>query len=323
MRVHHQQVSGVGADVEHAQAHGSTLLGHSVRAREDRGTRAGSGGPATEERGRDGRTGTAPARHVGLVRARGRSGVPACPCRVRQPGRRVRGPAVRPDLAHVELSASSARAARASTPTHRTSAAARWARTSPTRTTKRSRRVRRDARRGAVAAEARRQGPQARLDRGRRGRRAQDPRDDRRRPAGVRVPQPDRLRSVVRAGGGAGCALHALAFRLGKNPVETKPDVCWRPDPPDLPRGRAPGRQPLHRGEHRGVRPARLGTGVTTSTGTARGTPRRTSPWSPSTSPRGRAHRADGAPAYEELVRHCDATPALAVRAGAAPCRPR
>lgn len=28
--------------------------------------------------------------------------------------------------------------------------------------------------------------------------------------------------------GGAGCALHALAFRLGKNPVETKPDVCWQ-----------------------------------------------------------------------------------------------
>ncbi|WP_395657054.1 hypothetical protein [Nocardioides sp.] len=29
-------------------------------------------------------------------------------------------------------------------------------------------------------------------------------------------------------GGGAGCALHALAFVLGKNPVETKPDVCWQ-----------------------------------------------------------------------------------------------
>ena len=29
-------------------------------------------------------------------------------------------------------------------------------------------------------------------------------------------------------GGGAGCALHALAFTLGKNPLETKPDVCWQ-----------------------------------------------------------------------------------------------
>ena len=27
---------------------------------------------------------------------------------------------------------------------------------------------------------------------------------------------------------GAGCALHALAFRLDKNPLETKPDVCWQ-----------------------------------------------------------------------------------------------
>ncbi|MDF1606165.1 hypothetical protein [Nocardioides sp. YIM 152315] len=27
---------------------------------------------------------------------------------------------------------------------------------------------------------------------------------------------------------GAGCALHALAYVLEKNPVETKPDVCWQ-----------------------------------------------------------------------------------------------
>ncbi len=27
---------------------------------------------------------------------------------------------------------------------------------------------------------------------------------------------------------GTGCALHALAYVLGKNPVETKPDVCWQ-----------------------------------------------------------------------------------------------
>src|SRR3954462_7522195 len=26
---------------------------------------------------------------------------------------------------------------------------------------------------------------------------------------------------------GAACALHALAFVPGKNPLETKPDVCW------------------------------------------------------------------------------------------------
>ncbi len=27
---------------------------------------------------------------------------------------------------------------------------------------------------------------------------------------------------------GAGCALHALAFQLERNPLETKPDVCWQ-----------------------------------------------------------------------------------------------
>jgi hypothetical protein len=28
--------------------------------------------------------------------------------------------------------------------------------------------------------------------------------------------------------GGAGCALHALALRDGRHPLETKPDVCWQ-----------------------------------------------------------------------------------------------
>ncbi|WP_210649967.1 hypothetical protein [Nocardioides sp. SYSU D00065] len=28
--------------------------------------------------------------------------------------------------------------------------------------------------------------------------------------------------------GGAGCALHGLALRSGRNPLETKPDVCWQ-----------------------------------------------------------------------------------------------
>ncbi|NYD43522.1 hypothetical protein [Nocardioides panaciterrulae] len=32
----------------------------------------------------------------------------------------------------------------------------------------------------------------------------------------------------AKGGGGAGCALHALAYVLGKNPLETKPDVCWQ-----------------------------------------------------------------------------------------------
>ena len=29
-------------------------------------------------------------------------------------------------------------------------------------------------------------------------------------------------------GAGAGCALHGLALRQGRNPLETKPDVCWQ-----------------------------------------------------------------------------------------------
>jgi hypothetical protein len=28
--------------------------------------------------------------------------------------------------------------------------------------------------------------------------------------------------------GGEGCALHGLALRQGRNPLETKPDVCWQ-----------------------------------------------------------------------------------------------
>jgi hypothetical protein len=32
----------------------------------------------------------------------------------------------------------------------------------------------------------------------------------------------------AKGGGGAGCALHALAYVLGKHPLETKPDVCWQ-----------------------------------------------------------------------------------------------
>jgi hypothetical protein len=28
--------------------------------------------------------------------------------------------------------------------------------------------------------------------------------------------------------GGAGCALHAMALRTGRHPVQTKPDVCWQ-----------------------------------------------------------------------------------------------
>ena len=39
----------------------------------------------------------------------------------------------------------------------------------------------------------------------------------------MRLPQPGRLRAP-----GAGCALHGLALEQGRNPLETKPDVCWQ-----------------------------------------------------------------------------------------------
>lgn len=38
----------------------------------------------------------------------------------------------------------------------------------------------------------------------------------------MRLPEPARLR------GGAGCALHILALREDREPLETKPDVCWQ-----------------------------------------------------------------------------------------------
>ena len=67
------------------------------------------------------------------------------------------------------------------------------------------------------------QGQEVGLGRDGRRRRAQDPHRRGRRPAGLRVPQPSRLRT-----NGAGCALHGLASSRASNPLETKPDVCWQ-----------------------------------------------------------------------------------------------
>ena len=119
--------------------------------------------------------------------------------------------------------------------------------------------------------------------------------------------------------GGAGCALHGLALRTGRHPVQTKPDVCWQLpirrtyDRVDAPRRhRGPGRSRsasttagLGRGrarpglvllgQHRGARRPRAGLRVE----------------------RDRAGRADGRPAYDELVRHCERR--LAADGGAGP----
>ena len=76
---------------------------------------------------------------------------------------------------------------------------------------------------------------------------------------------------------GAGCALHALAFVLEKNPLETKPDVCWQ-----LPIRRTfrtvNARMAVTTPRSRSASTT-AGAGdraATTSTGTAPATPRRT-----------------------------------------------
>ena len=57
------------------------------------------------------------------------------------------------------------------------------------------------------------------LDADRRGRRPADP------PCG-RAPASSRTGPA--SPGGAGCSLHILALREGREPLETKPDVCWQ-----------------------------------------------------------------------------------------------
>ena len=69
----------------------------------------------------------------------------------------------------------------------------------------------------ARAAPVRRSG----LGRDRRRGRAQDPGRRARRRACIFHNRPD-------FAGGAGCALHGLALQQGRNPLETKPDVCWQ-----------------------------------------------------------------------------------------------
>ena len=110
----------------------------------------------------------------------------------------------------------------------------------------------------------------------------------------------------------------------GKNPLETKPDVCWqlpirrtfrnveRQDGTSTPRSRSAS-----------TTGAAGGPAATTWTGTARATPRRTSRAEPVYV----THEAElaelmGTAAYDELVRHCEAHLRSRSAAGAAPRRP-
>ena len=126
-------------------------------------------------------------------------------------------------------------------------------------------------------------------------------------------------------GGGAGCALHALAFVLEKNPLETKPDVCWqlpirrtfrtvkRPDGSEYTEvsiseydrrgwgaGRPRPRLVLHR-QHRGAH--RTGAALREQ--------------------RGRAHRADGQGGVRRAGPALRGAPAVAVGAGDPSRRPK
>ena len=124
--------------------------------------------------------------------------------------------------------------------------------------------------------------------------------------------------------GGYGCALHSLALRKGKNPLETKPDVCWQlPDPTYLPRRRAARRHGVHRGHHRGVRPPRLGPGRPRPGLVLHRQPRRPRrPGAALRHQRARAHRADGQAGLRRAGRPLRGAPRVAVTARAAPRRP-
>jgi len=129
--------------------------------------------------------------------------------------------------------------------------------------------------------------------------------------------------------GGAGCALHALADRTGRHPLETKPDVCWQ--------------LPVRRSQERVQRPDEVEVLVTTIGEFDR---RAWGPggadlhWWCTSSPDAHVGAAPlyvtygpeltallGAPAYEELARLCrqrqGALPAHPATARAQQVRPR
>ena len=101
-----------------------------------------------------------------------------------------------------------------------------------------------------------RQGPEVRLDRHRRRGRAQDAGRRARRPVGVHLPQPRRLRDRRRlrpALAGAAAGTQPARDQAGR--------VLAAADPAYVPHRRAAGRHVVHRGLDRRVRPPRLGSG--------------------------------------------------------------
>ena len=125
--------------------------------------------------------------------------------------------------------ASSARAARASTRPRPTPAAAPSARTSPTRTTRSGWRASSTSSPTTCGSTSRARARSCARATGSSSTTTASARPGPSRSTASRRASSTTARTSPPNGqGGAGCALHALALRQGRHPLETKPDVCWQ-----------------------------------------------------------------------------------------------
>ena len=250
VRIDHEEVTGVGADVEDAQAHAR----HATRL--------------------------APVPEVDLV-------FPRAYVEFADPADEDPGLPLRPDLAdvelHVHLRPGLPGHLRRRT-RRRLLHAGRALRRQGRRVAGRGVRRPADARRLAVPPRA--GGEEVRLGRDRRRRRAQDAggasTTASRRASSTTAPTSPRGRRRR-------CRLRAARPRAAAGPQPAGDQarrVLAAADPSPVPHRRAAGRDVLHRGRRSASTTAAAGVRAgTTSTGTARATPRRTSPWSRSSSP--------------------------------------
>ena len=201
------------------------------------------------------------------------------------PDRRRPGVPLRPDLADVAATtASSARAARASTRTSPdVGCCTLGAHFADKDDEKRVADVRRPARRRRLwqFRPARQEGQEGGLDRRRRRGRAQDPGRRARRPVGVHLPQPHRLRTSAPA---ARCTRWRSSRAATRSrPSRTSAGSCRSGVPSAPSSARTARRTPRSRSAS--TTAAAGARAATTSTGTAPATPRRTPRPSRSTSP--------------------------------------
>ena len=140
---------------------------------------------------------------------------------VRRPGRRGAGLPVRPDMADLTLDVR----LRQRLPGHRGRAGGR--RLLLARRALLRRRRREAGRRARGEAHARRPGSSTTSGPGTDGFWAEENEDGERQTRGRRE-APCIFSNRAGFAGGQGCALHTLALREGREPLETKPDVCWQ-----------------------------------------------------------------------------------------------